>query len=89
MYLPSKAASCHILSLQHPQKFVAVVYSMYTVYVRQYVNHQCTHSISLCYVNVHAALSFFELPFLSTHRTLLIHLLRVEPLHDAVNMEAV
>jgi len=36
-----------------------------------------------------AAWSFFELPFLSTHRTKLIHLLRVEPFYNAVNMEAV
>jgi len=33
--------------------------------------------------------SLFELPLLSTHWTELIDLLRVEPLHNAVNMEAV
>jgi len=33
--------------------------------------------------------SLFEFPFLPTHGTKLIHLLRVEPLNNAVNMEAV
>jgi len=33
--------------------------------------------------------SLFELPFLSTHRTKLINLLRVEPLDNTVNVEAV
>jgi len=33
--------------------------------------------------------SLFELPFLSTHRTQLIHLLRIEPFYNAVDMEAV
>ena len=32
--------------------------------------------------------SFFELPFLSAHGTLLIHLLAIEPLHDAVDVKA-
>lgn len=32
---------------------------------------------------------FLELPLLATHRTLVIHLLRVEPLHDAVDVKAV
>lgn len=31
---------------------------------------------------------FLELPFLATHGAKTVHLIRVEPLHDAVNMEA-
>ena len=33
--------------------------------------------------------SFLKLPLLSTHRALLIHLLAVEPFHDAVDVETV
>lgn len=33
--------------------------------------------------------SFLELPLLPAHRALLIHLLTIEPLHDAMNVEAV
>merc|ERR550534_2871117 len=36
-----------------------------------------------------ASSSFLELPLLSTHRALLIHLLAVEPFHDAVDVETV
>jgi len=50
------------------------------IHIRQYTSHQKAST---------ANQSFFELPFLSTHWTKLIHLLRVEPLDNAVNMKAV
>lgn len=37
----------------------------------------------------HAWASLFELPLLATHRAVLLHLLCVQPLEDAVHMEAV
>lgn len=41
------------------------------------------------FVSKEVIVSFLKLPLLSTHRALLLHLLRVQPLEDAVHVEAV
>lgn len=63
---------------------------------------QCTKNKCLCYTRFHKCpcmrvsvtedqviVSFLKLPLLSTHRALLLYLLWVQPLEDAVHVEAV